>query len=179
MFFRIAIVSILLTVPQLFGAISIIYSVAPAGGGSPDNVYRYTYLLSGSVAENQEVDIQFDPDLFRRLMNATASSGFDVLLLQPNNPPGVPGDLSALALNNITGPSTLGVDVVYLGTGIPGVQPFFINTVGAGGELTLVESGSTVSASAVPEPGTFLFTGGTFVICSGTIMLRRRSRRSM
>ena len=52
MFFRIAIVSILLTVPQLFGAISIIYSVAPAGGGSPDNVYRYTYLLSGSIAEN-------------------------------------------------------------------------------------------------------------------------------
>ena len=179
MFFRIAIVSILLTVPQLFGAISITFSVAPAGGGSPDNVYRYTYLLSGSIAAKPGGRYTIRSRPVCRLMNATASSGFDVLLLQPNNPPGVPGDLSALALNNITGPSTLGVDVVYLGTGIPGVQPFFINTVGAGGELTLVESGSTVSASAVPEPGTFLFTGGTFVICSGTIMLRRRSRRSM
>jgi hypothetical protein len=179
MFLRLAIVSILLNVPQLFGSISLIFSVAPVGGGSPDNVYRYTYLFTGSIAANQEIDIQFDPGLFSHLMNATASSGFDLLLLQPNNPPGVPGDLSALALNNISGPGTLGVDVVYLGTGIPGVQTFFVNTFGPGGELTLVESGSTVSASAVPEPNTFLFTGGTFVICCSAILLRRRSRQSM
>src|SRR4051794_12909203 len=65
------------------------------------NQYQLSYAVSDIQFEvNQELDIRFDPSLYGTLSNGIAPAGFDLLLLQPNNPPGVFGDYSAMALLN-------------------------------------------------------------------------------
>jgi hypothetical protein len=83
-----------------------------------------------------------------------APDDFDVLLLQPDNPPGSPGVYSALALvdNPLLGPFS--VDFTFLGSGAPGAQPFFINQLDASGNLVSSEGGST---TPIPEPATVVF----------------------
>jgi len=176
--FRAALFAALLAIPQLYGTpISLTFSVVPIGTSGSDTLYRYTYVATGSVAANQEIDIEFDPAHFGKLLNPTGPTGFDILLFQPNNPPGTTGDFSALALTNIGGPSTFTVDTTALGSFVPGAQPFQVNAIGADGTLTLLQSGVTVSASSVPEPNLFLLTGGTLLSCCGWLRLRRRRWR--
>jgi hypothetical protein len=118
--------------------------------------YQYNYVISDlQLQANQELDIRFDPSLYGTLSNGVAPSGFDLLLLQPNNPPGAFGDYSALALaNNPPLSGTFSVKVVYLGSGLPGSQPFFINQYDAQGNFVgQVSTGSTgPSGQAAPEP---------------------------
>src|SRR5258708_6985563 len=76
-------------------AITVDFQVSSLGS----NAYRYTYLVSGfTFLTNQELEIRFDPTLYGTLSNGVAGGGFNLVLLQPNNPPGVFGDYSALAL---------------------------------------------------------------------------------
>src|ERR1700738_2666808 len=68
---------------------SIQFDVTPTGG----NIFRYDYLVTGFVFQrNEQLDIRFDPARYGVLSNGVAPSGFSVTLLNPNNPPGNPGD---------------------------------------------------------------------------------------
>lgn len=138
-----------------------------AGG---QNLYRYTYQpVDIDFEQDQELDIRFDPNLFAALFNALAPSGFDVLLFQPNTPPGAFGDYSALALvSNPVISGVFSVDVVYIGSGTPGAQPYFINQYAANGQFvaTLLAGVTTSGGSTVvPEPG------GLSVVSTGLFML--------
>lgn len=144
------------------------FVVTDLGGNS----YRYTYLLSGfTFLANQELDIRFAPDLYSNLTNGVAGPGFDLLLLQPNNPPGVEGVYSALALINnppLDGPFS--VDFTYLGEGWPGPQPYYINQYDeSGGFVGTLESGST----AIPEPATLGLAGAGLLALAVALRLRR------
>lgn len=157
-----------LLVSSILQAGTIQYSVVPQGG----NQYSYTYSLSGlDLFTGYEVDIRFNPLLYGTLSNATAGSDFDLLLLQPNNPPGAWGDYSITArVNNpqLTGPFS--VDFIWLGMGMPGSQPFFINFYDQDGQHT-VEQGET-TLTGIPEPGTFSLAIVAFVM--GGFIARRR-----
>jgi hypothetical protein len=131
--------------------------------GLGGNVYHFDYLVTGiQIQVDQEVDIRFDPALFGALSNPSFPAGFDVVLFQPDNPPGSFGDYSALALVNSASPLTFGVDAVYHGSSPPGPQPFLINQFDSNGRfVSVVESGVTqpVGQSSVPEPGSWAMAG--------------------
>jgi hypothetical protein len=142
------------------------------------NNYRYDYAVSGIQFQmNQEFDLRFDPALYSTLSNGVAPAGFDLLLLQPNNPPGVSGDFSAMALvNNPSLSSGFRVDVVYLGNGTPGAQPFFINQLDANGNiLSVISNGTTAPpGGSVPEPAGWTLAGAGFLIGGLWRVVRRK-----
>jgi hypothetical protein len=159
-------------------AIHISFIVSEGDGDSGGNdPLRYTYFVTDlTLLANQELDIRFDPDLYGALTNGLAGPGFDVLLLQPNNPPGTFGDFSVLALvDNPPFPEALSVDFTFIGSGTPGAQPFFINEYDQSGKfVATIASGFTVAA--IPEPGS-LALGGTGLLTGGVLwILRRRFR---
>lgn len=122
------------------------------------NLFRYTYTVTNfSFQVNQELDVQFDPALYSNLTNGVAPSGFNVVLLQPNIPPGVQGDYTALStVNNPSLAGVFSVDFNYSGFGRPGTQPFTINLFNSDGKLVqTLESGLVVA----PEPSAFCLGG--------------------
>jgi len=128
------------------------------------NLYQYDYMISGITFQaNEELDIQFDPALYGVLSNGVAGSGFSLMLLQPNNPPGTTGVYSAYSLvNNPSLSGQFSVDFTYLGPGQPGSQAFLINQYNQNGTLvSTVASGETVSLgqTSVPEPVSFSLVG--------------------
>ena len=134
----------------------------PVQGGSTVPLFRYTYQASGmTFLANQELDIVFSAQLYGEISDGLADPGFDLLLLQPNNPSGAPGHFSALALTNIgVGQGTWSVDFTFTGPGQPGSQQFYINQYDANGRfITTLESGSTQDLAGAPEPGTFWLLG--------------------
>jgi hypothetical protein len=144
------------------------------------NEFRITYIVSDFVfSVNQEVDIRFDPGMYLELSNGAAPTGFDVLLLQPNNPPGAPGDFSSESqvANPAVGPFS--VDVRLSGSGRPGPQDFFINQLDENGVITgVLASGKTASAIAeVPEPATLPLTGLALITGPAWLAVRRRVKR--
>lgn len=139
---------LLLLVALNLSAGTIRYTVTDLGA----NNYRYSYFVQGfDFLADQELDIRFDPTLYGSLSNGLASADFDLLLLQPDNPTGTDGDYSALALRDhpsLAGPFS--VEFVFIGEGLPGPQPFFVNAFDTSGNIVEIESGMTVSA--IPEP---------------------------
>ena len=159
---------------------TILFQVADLGPGVPPPLERYTYTydMSGiTLLANQELDIVFSAALYTTLSNGVVSSGFDLMLLQPNNPPGAPGHFSALALSNIgVVPGPWSVDFLFNGPGTPGSQPFFINQYDASGRfITTLESGTTQNSAQVPEPGTFMLLGLVVIGCGVGWAVRRRN----
>ena len=165
-----------IVVANLSAAAIVQFQVTDLGG----NLHRYNYAVSGfAFQQNQELAILFAPALYGTLSNGVAGSGFGLLLLQPNNPPGASGDYSALALVN--NPSLAGpfrVDFIFKGSGTPGAQPYFINQYDANGNLiSVVSSGTTtpLGSPGVPEPGTFLL-GSAALLMGAAVRTIRRSR---
>ena len=146
--------------------------------GLGGNVYHFEYLVSGfQFQANQELDIRFDPALFGALSNPTSGPGFDVMIFQPNNPPGSSGDYSALALVNNPSSLEFGVDVVFLGSGPPGSQPFAINQFDAMGRFVpVVLSGTTqpIGQTIAPEPGNWTMAGAGLLLYGAWRGMRRR-----
>jgi hypothetical protein len=133
---------------------------------------------------SDELDIQFDPTMFGQLLNGVAGTGFDLLLLQPNNPPQAPGDYSALAI--IDHPSLGGpfrVDFTLTGPLGSGSQPYSILQFDSSGNFEgSVLTGITVPLNtAVPEPASFWFccvgllVGGLFLGSSALARFRGAS----
>jgi hypothetical protein len=155
----------------------------PADAPAGSSMLQLTYLLSNfSLVANQELDISFDPTLYGTLSNGTAPSGFLLNLFQPDNPPGAPGDFSALALSGASVTGSFSTDVVYFGSGQPAAQSYSINQFNTDGSFASeVTSGFTTPSSdtAVPEPGSFWLGGVGFMIVAGWWFIRRRSRQAV
>ena len=170
------------------GTVSYDFSVLPyappADAPAGSSMLQVTYLLSNfTFLANQELDIEFDPALYGELSNAQAPSGFLLNLFQPDNPPGVSGDFSALATTD--GPSVSGsfsAAVVFFGTGQLGPQAYSVNQFDAQGNfVSTVTSGFTTPTdnTAVPEPGSVWLGGVGLIIGAGWWVIRRRSRRAV
>jgi hypothetical protein len=168
----------LLTVGNVSAGI-IQYDIYSLGGSS----YRYDYSVSGfSFQANQLLDIRFDPSLYSTLSKEVAPAGFVAILLQPNNPPGDSGDYKALAL--VDNPALAGlfsVEWVYLGSGTPGSQPFFVDQYDDRGffQYTTTAGMTTANvlhASEAPEPLSFPLVGAA--LTSGWLWMVRPWRRS-
>lgn len=147
------------------------------------NIYSYNYLVSGiSFQPNEQLDIRFDPSAYGALSNGVAPAGFSVTLLNPNNPPGDPGDYSALAvINNPSVAGSFSVQFAYLGTGLPAAQPFFLNQYNSDGFFQdTISAGYTTAAvsqadnSPVPEPSTVTLMGFAIVLGGFRRLSRRR-----
>jgi hypothetical protein len=151
--------------------------VTPLGGAS----YEYNFILSGFAFQpHEELDVRFDPATFIALSNGVGPSGYNVVVLQPNNPPGVAGDYTALAL--IANPSTAGsfsVQAVYSGPGKPGSLPFFLEQFNSDDVfVSTVSAGFTTPVTAtsdVPEPATLTLVSASLIL-GGLWMLRRLRR---
>jgi hypothetical protein len=90
------------------------------------NVYRFEYVVTGhQFLANQELAIEFDPDVYLALSNATGPAEFDILLFQPDDPPGTVGRFSALALVDIAALSGFFSLDVHLDPGMSGMGPSF------------------------------------------------------
>jgi hypothetical protein len=142
------------------------------------NQDRYQYFVSGvTLQANQALDIRFDPALDSNLTNGVAGSDFSLVLVQPNNPPGAPGDYRAIALTNnpsLAGPFS--VDFTLLGAGTPGSQPFLINQYTSTGLfVSTISSGVTTAfaQTGVPEPAT-LSLGCMALLLGGIVRTARR-----
>jgi hypothetical protein len=170
----VAIAAIALMAAANLGAITVSYEVTSLGL----DLYQMDYTVSGIQFQmNQELDIRFDPALFDALSNGSAGPGFDVLLLQPGNPPGAFGDFSAMALvNSPSLSSVFRVNVIYHGAGKPGAQPFVINQFDANGRfVSVVGGGNTQSPlTFAPEPRSVFFTLAGLLFC---FVLRPVARR--
>jgi hypothetical protein len=160
---REAIVLRSLSTQTVAGTISIDYSLVPLGG----NVYRYVYTITnngslGNATRVQLFDILFDPSLYQEpslqiVTPASLQTQWSELLLK--SVPGVSAAYDALALQGgIPVGSTVSgfsVQFVWLGSGVPGTQPFQIfdpNT------FQLLQTGQTTTPSspvAAPAASTF------------------------
>lgn len=138
------------------------YEVVPLGG----DLYRYTYRLSGfDFGLHHEFYVDFPVPDFSALSNGAGGypgweADWDIDLFQPNNPPGLHGNFTALALYDPPPgiPFVFRVDAVYSGTSEPGSQAYSIYDFTNPLAPVLIEelSGTT---TPVPEPGTSALVG--------------------
>jgi hypothetical protein len=148
------------------------------------NSFQYTFFFSGfDLLANQELDILFDPAVYMTLSNGVATSDFNLVLFQPNQPPGDFGDYSAFT--SIDHPSLAGpfsVDVSFQAA-VPqqaGSLPFTVDQFdGTGHFISTIDAGSTVVAAA-PEPASVLLTAlGTVLIGILCVIGRHSQRRKL
>lgn len=151
-------------------ATTISYEISPVGLDSTgDMVYMYTYNVSGlTLQSSQELDIYFDPTIFDILSDPVAGSEFQTVLVQPNNPPGAPGDFGLIPNSDntvVTGPFS--VDFTMNGSAVAGSQPYTITQyLPSGVAIGVIASGTTVPSEAVvtPEPAPIVFTGTALLL---------------
>jgi hypothetical protein len=162
-------------------AATIQYQVAPT---LTAGVYEFTYFINGTFSANQEIDIQFDPSLYTALSNgqASPSSDWDLMLLQPNMPLGGTGDYQAYAMVN--NPSLAGpfkVDGTYTGSGTPGSQAFTIKTLDSSGMNVISETAPSwttpYNTDPVPEPSSVFLSAVGLSVLGVFKAVRRRSGR--
>jgi len=152
------------------------------GTQNGQSLFRNSYVaLDTQLQTNQALEIEFVPGQYGTLSNARGPANLDLLLIQPNNPPGLAGLFSALALTNTSPPVSLSVDYIFLGTGSPSGQRFFVNQFDSAGRLvSTITSGVTTSATTViPEPSGLALGGvGVLVISAWRAVQRRRRKLS-
>ena len=159
-------------------AAAISYSSQPLGAANSDSgTYRLTFDVRGvSFQAGQELDIRFDPSVYRVLSNAAGPSGFDILLIQPNNPLGAFGDFSALALRDFQSTS-LRFSLDVIASAAPSSQLFRINQLDSSGVVVrTLESGFTVVSDA-PEPSTAGLISLAIAVGGFVKLARARVRR--
>lgn len=167
---RLAILAMLTVGPLTAASITRISTIGTNGSG--DTVYHYVYTLVGDpLLLNQEVEIRFAAGLYGLLSNGLAPTGFDLLLFQPNQPGGADGRYSAVAqVNNLSLSGVFSVDAVFLGTGTPEPQAFFVNQLDAQGGIV------TLDLNGVPEPGTW-WLGLSGLLAAGIVKAAGRLRQ--
>jgi len=167
---------IALSASSLYSA-TVQFQTTSLGTVNGQSLFRNNYtLLDTALQTNQALDIDFDPALYGTLSNPQGPANFDILLLQPNNPPGAAGLFSALALSTTQPPISFSVSFIFLGAGLPSGQQFAINQYNSQGALvSTITSGVTTppGTSGVPEPGGFVLGGLGLVAVSGWRVMRR------
>jgi len=167
---------IVLSASSLYSA-TVQFQTTFLGTVNGQSQFRNNYtLLDAALQTNQALDITFDPVLYGTFSNPQGPANFDILLLQPNNPPGAAGLFSALALSTTQPPISFSLTYIFLGTGQPSGQNFAINQYNAQGVLvSTITSGVTTPAgtTTVPEPGGFLLSGLGVLVISGWRVSRR------
>jgi len=166
-------------------AAQILYIVTPMATTSSKTTaasfaYRYEYYLQDlALLPNQELDILFPSDRYLDLSNGLAGEPeFDLILFQPNNPPGTAGVFSAFLPEGCLPslPMTFSVDFWYAREGLPGAQEFSVNQFDSGGTfLNVVLSGVTSQQAEVPEPG--YFAPGALALAMACFYRAHRRRR--
>jgi hypothetical protein len=148
--------------------------------GLGSNQFEYQFTLQGfDLLKNQEIDIRFNPAAFASLFNGDAGSGFQLILLQPNNPVGAFGDYSIMATvdhPSLSGPFT--VDVTALQATPPSNLPYIVHQFDSSGQriLSAIGSGEVAPSATAPEPGGFWLAGAT-LLCGALRVTRSRSKR--
>jgi len=128
--------------------------------------FQFAFQLSGfDLSAGQALDIEFDPAVYLALSDGSAPAGFNVTLLQPNNPQGTTGDFIVEENSGATASSAgiFSLDAALNAAGQPGSLPFFLYTVDSAGMFEdLIQSGATTlvtGALITPEPLSFWFAG--------------------
>jgi len=146
------------------------------------SLFRNSYVaLDTQLQSNQALEIEFVPGQYGTLSNARGPANFDLLLIQPNNPPGLAGLFSALAPSITSPPVSFSVDYIFLGTVSPSGQRFFVNEFDStDAPPKLITSGVTTTATTViPEPSGLALGGvGVLVISAWRAGQRRRRKLS-
>jgi hypothetical protein len=146
-------------------AATISYDISQVGLDVSGNmVYNYTYTVSGiTLQSTQELDLFFDPAVFNTLSDPVAASAFQTILIQPNNPPGAPGDFGLIPnADNTVLDGPFSIDFTLTGPVIPGSQSYTITQYLSNGvSIGVVASGTTIpiAVTAVPEPSLTTFMG--------------------
>jgi hypothetical protein len=150
---------LLLLAHSAFAAVSIQYSVVPVGGST----YRYVYSITNTATSGSPsvklFDVYFDTSLYQ-------SGSLQIVTPDPlhtqwseqlfSAAPGVPGAYDALSLMGGIAPGTtvtgFSVQFTWLGSGVPGAQPFQIFDAGT---FAVLQNGTTSSNPAsVPAAST-------------------------
>jgi hypothetical protein len=181
----IKVLAVVLLAGLLAGSVSgasIQYEVSTIGDWLGEPMYRFNYSFTGGpLNAGTEIDIRFPQSMYKTIWNGQAGWEFDVLLLQPNNPPGAVGVLSLLAFFD-TGAviDPFSVDFLLAPGGSFGPQDFYINEYDPWTLefLGTVESGVTTAVSTeppshVPEPSALVLAGLGLAIVG---VLRKRAQ---
>lgn len=153
------------------------YQIEPLSGYSTTHGegYRFSYhAMNLQLDAYQELDIRFEAATFYKIFNPITGPGVDVLLFQPNNPPGAAGDLSMLSLVDGLNLMSFSVDAVVMGPP-PRSLEFMINEYDpvTGEFLGVVSRGNAVLAN-IPEPSISLLVA-TGLLWLGALSARKRS----
>ena len=145
-----------------------------------DDLWRLEYQIDDIVFNEFEAfTIYFDPARYGELgMPSTTNPSWSLLVFQPEVIFGTPFDGAFIGQALTAGASTVApftLDVVLLGGGAPGAQPFDISAFDADGNfIDLVAVGRTRQpGTAAPEPATLLLFGTAL----GALAKRRLNRR--
>lgn len=164
-------------------ATSIAFSITSLGTDVSGNaVDQLTYTVSGlTLQSSQELDLMYDPTVYRMLSNPVIGPAFTALLFQPDNPTGTSGDFGIVANADntpLTGPFS--VDVTLVGSAVLGPQPFTISQFDLSGNfIGIISAGSALPVSAptnMPEPAAGASTALALLLgVLGRNALRRRA----
>jgi len=143
-----------------------------------DDLWRLEYQISDIVFNQFEAfSIYFDPARYGALDNpSTTNADWSLLVLQPDVVFGTPVDGLFIGQALTTGASTAApflLDVVLLGGGTPGAQPFDVSAFDADGNfIDIVAVGRTRQPGTAPEPASLLLFGTAL----GALVKRRLNR---
>ena len=178
------------------GVLAALVLAAPAGATvvrydaalQDDGSWRYHYVVSVSAQGDGvgQFAVFFARELYANLRDWSAPTGWDALIQQPANGPGLvddglvdfcsQGPLGTCDGARIAPGSALGgfsVAFDWLGSGLPDRQTFEVRDPD---DFALVFAGTTVGAAAVPAPpAVWLMTAGLF----GVLAVRRRRAMSV
>ena len=135
-----------------------------------EDLWQYTYTLTGTLAPATSFLLKFDPSLYGDLQDpAPAVDGWLLQVTQPDAGLGAEGLLTATvdSPGPSVSPATFLLNVVWLGTGAPGAQLFEVQN----DTFNVIDSGTTTVAAVVPVPAAGWLMG------AGLLSLGRMVRR--
>jgi hypothetical protein len=158
-----AALAIAMSISGRVGAVTITYQATDlADAVAGQDLWRYTYTVSGSFVLSGGFNILFDPGLYSNLQDPPPAVNGDwmVLITQPDTVLGADGIYSATVIG---APPSLAdvfsVEFIWLGSGSPGSQPFeaFDDT------FQKIQDGRTAlpgqPGTPAPLPGTLALLG--------------------